>query len=282
MNDGVKDPFYDQVACARYRAERDMLAQAMDRVADDIEQTFLGFEGAEDAPAMRWARQFRAALGSLHAPVRDATTSACDLTPDEDREAAAWVREHGGLDVVRTRLMPEGMEWPRYEDGEPVRPMDEFANCFSVTHTAEAIGLMSATYVLQESDSCTGKLRVIAQRPYGTPVKRPAVLAADGELLEEGQTVFGVDDGKEFVVVRPLCSDGLVLLKCGTKAGGYVYTSTEPEHLTHAKPEQDSWEKVEEDAEKAAKLFDYFDADASDGIRAIVRRCKALAERSEQ
>ena len=102
--EGLHDPFQDQVDCARFRAERDMLAQAMERVADDIEHTFLGFEGAEDAPAMRWAREFRAALGSLHAPVRDTTMSARDLLPEEEREAIAWVREHGGLEAVRGRL----------------------------------------------------------------------------------------------------------------------------------------------------------------------------------
>ena len=102
--DGLHDPFTDQVECARYRAERDMLAQAMERVADDIERTFLGFEGAEDAPAMRWARQFRAALGSLHAPVRDMTMSAYDLLPEDERDAIAWVRDHGGLDAVKKLL----------------------------------------------------------------------------------------------------------------------------------------------------------------------------------
>ena len=102
--EGLHDPFTDQVACARYRAERDMLAQAMERVADDIERTFLGFEGAEDAPAMRWARQFRAALGSLHAPVRDMTMSAYDLLPEDERDAIAWVRDHGGLDAVKKLL----------------------------------------------------------------------------------------------------------------------------------------------------------------------------------
>lgn len=37
--------------------------------------------------------------------------------------------------------------------------------------------------------------------------------------------------------------------------------------------------RVEEDAESVAKLFDNLDADASDDIREIVRRCRALAER---
>lgn len=110
--------------CARYRAERDALVQAMERVAEEIEQMLLGYEVAEDAPAMRWARELRAALGSLHAPgfqkmrevatsltshsnvsdVSDATTSAYDLLPDREREAIEWVHAHGGLGVLKSRI----------------------------------------------------------------------------------------------------------------------------------------------------------------------------------
>lgn len=106
----------------------------------------------------------------------DVADSPYDAIRPEDREAAAWVRDHGGLDAVkaewrsrvpydkheqrrqrllghiaecetalgrrnqrikelgrrvsdlatenaklRKRAMPDGMEWPRYESGEPVR-----------------------------------------------------------------------------------------------------------------------------------------------------------------
>ena len=129
--EGLHDPFTDHVECARYRAQRDMLAQAMERVADDIERTFLGFEGAEDAPAMRWAREFRAALGSLHAPgfqksrkvatsltshsdASDVTMSAYDLLPEEERDAIAWVRDHGGLDYVKKEWRSR-VPYDRYE-----------------------------------------------------------------------------------------------------------------------------------------------------------------------
>ena len=87
----LRDPFTDQVACARYKAERDALAQRMEEVASEIDRTLLGVEGIEDAPAMRWARGLREALGALHSP----------RTSYEDIEAARWVREHGGLDEVR-------------------------------------------------------------------------------------------------------------------------------------------------------------------------------------
>lgn len=51
------------------------------------------------------------------------TVSAYDLLPEDEREAIAWVREHGGLAEVEKRLMPEGVEWllevwPRWSNGE--------------------------------------------------------------------------------------------------------------------------------------------------------------------
>lgn len=67
------------------------------------------------------ARKMREAV---ERDVEGATTvSAYDLLPEEDSKALAWMREHGGLDAVEKRLMPEGMEWlldvwPRWSNGE--------------------------------------------------------------------------------------------------------------------------------------------------------------------
>ena len=245
--EGLHDPFTDHVECARYRAQRDMLAQAMERVADDIERTFLGFEGAEDAPAMRWAREFRAALGSLHAPVRDTTMSARDLLPEEERDAIAWVREHGGLDSVKklldwvvghcstrqqldfdfwlsgrvmhelgfdedmadrdeverrlaARLMPEGMEWPRYDTGEPV-PLggevtvtvhDEDGD-FDRTLAIRSIKYKESGVLLEGTKN---EMVIIS---HGERVKRPApkVLDADGVEIRVGDTVWYVPTPNE-------------------------------------------------------------------------------------
>ena len=65
----------------------------------------LGHEGMEDSPVARWARELREALGGDgrdHA--EDVSMSAYDLLPEEERDAIAWVREHGGLDSVRELL----------------------------------------------------------------------------------------------------------------------------------------------------------------------------------
>lgn len=70
-------------------------------VVTEMERHVSGVEGMEDSPVARWARELRAALGGdVRDPAADVSVSVYDLLPEEDREAIAWVREHGGLDEV--------------------------------------------------------------------------------------------------------------------------------------------------------------------------------------
>lgn len=141
-----------------------------------------------------------------------------DLISEEDRETLRWVREQGGLEHVKNlhwlgaecasimagmkkyedpfaeaveslckRLMPEGYEWPRYEDGESV--------------------------------------------------KRPKVLAADGEPLEARQTVWGVETGQEYVVDAFVYdgSHGPYVVE-GYYAGYNDVLHLDPSKLTHHQP----------------------------------------------
>ena len=71
------------------------------------------------------------------------------------------------VDAVRTRLMPEGMEWPRYEDGETFIPGDDRSVEFFVD------GIFSV-WINDDHQHL---------RP-GERVKRPQVLAADDERRE--------------------------------------------------------------------------------------------------
>ena len=148
----------------------------------------------------------------------DVSMSAYDLLPEDEREAVAWVREHGGLDAVRRmfqdadsrrvelcgaldidldkgwseamaamrrRLMPEGMEWlveawPRFEDGEPVRVGDEVMTSDGVIK----VGELSLTICDEEGG--------VTSIDFGERVKRPApkVLDADGVEIRVGDTVW--------------------------------------------------------------------------------------------
>ena len=238
----------------------------------------------------------------------------------EDREAAEWVREHGGLDSVKelldwvvghcstrqqldfdfwlsgrvmhelgfeedmadrdeverrllARLVPEGYEWPRYESGGSLRYEDRYVydgREREVWHV--------------DFDSC-GKPTILnkdgtrCHLDKGERVKRPAPLRA-------GETVY-LQDGESFTVdfIR---SDGNVAVR-ELSSGMYL----RPERLTHAKPERpDSWERLEEDAEKDPCSYFGFDGEETCGkcpasgknceqtmARDLVRRCRAMAER---
>ena len=73
-------------------------------VVTEMERHVSGAEGMEDSPVARWARELREALGGDgRDPAADVSMSAYDLLPQEDRDAIAWVREHGGLDAVKRR-----------------------------------------------------------------------------------------------------------------------------------------------------------------------------------
>ena len=387
-------------------------------VVTDMERHCLGHEGAEDSPVAHWARELRYALKSDtsdgrdaqnpswhdHAdaagvtsdapkvtrdPAEDVSMSAYDLLPADEREAIAWVREHGGLDSVKklldwvvghcstaqqldfdfwlsgrvmyelgfdedmadrdeverrllARLMPEGMEWPRYESGEPVGFGDEvsrlgevfsislycdgsFALNFRAYSKGERVRL-SAPKVLDAdgveirvgdtvwhirtgdeysvigvpSESVINVSRQLDGRdihgivsPYSLTHRAP-VLAADGKPLREGEHVYHVETGAELVVKelpKPGEYQAVVVFALPASPASHL-TSFDPDQLTHERPVADTWERLEEDAEKDPCGYFGFDGEEICGkcpvsgknceqtmARDLVRRCRALAER---
>lgn len=243
---------------------------------------------------------------AISGPVR--TVSAYDLLPEEDRETLRWVREKGGLenvgdvwdeavnlcatigcepndasemlqalgdctDVVIKRLMPEGYEWPRYESGELVDVGDNVIGRFS----ADAIKVRSVEFVKGKTylrEGCKTDRAVLVCT--GVRVKHPAVPAGDGEPLEVGQTVWNTA-GTEFKVLCIRNDTPPVELKDRDGRPHYEF----PDRLTHTKPEQDSWEKIEKDAMDIDLTLDSEWGGNPTDARDLVRRAKALAERGE-
>ena len=276
---------------------------------------------------------------------------------DELRE---MVRSLNALtDEMEKRLMPEGMEWPRFEDGAQVKfgdvvsDGDETGRVYYVTFDTVnpvIIGFTDETpdqdpgtwlevsvsdgervkrptpkvldadgaeievgddlYSVEGSlklhvshvDRTNGKIATDAMfslDKWADPslfTHRAPVLAADGRPLREGETVFDKDTGDRFEV-NGFSEDGFVVCWDLDKCEADI--EIKPSQLTHERPVVDTWERLEEDAEKFA--CEYFGRggkkDTCTGCRSreidpctakdcefnktidLVRRAKALAER---
>ena len=150
----------------------------------------------------------------------------------------------GIANELRERALPEGIEWPRFEDGELVKVGNEVEfegetmRVFSVAFTFNGWVLWCAR------ESFDGRLC----GSYGERVKRPTpkVLGADGVEIRVGDTVY-CDDDPEPLVVDSFDDPGCVYLTLAKSPSGMLYT-IEPSRLTHERP--DSWEQLEKDAAK--------------------------------
>lgn len=167
------------------------------------------------------------------------------------------------------RALPDGMEWPRFEDGglvkvgDEVEFMDETMSVYSVTFGEADWSLWCAC------EGIDGRL----SGSCGERVKRPApkVLDADGVPIKVGDTVYFIADK----------DDGALTVECIDVSGekpvvDLVYSDergtwhlVDHEKLTHERP--DSWRLWGEDLDRAVKVGEV------DKVE-MMRRAKALAK----
>ncbi|WP_303202500.1 hypothetical protein [Raoultibacter timonensis] len=140
--------------------------------------------------------------------------------------AEAHARIIGELDK---RIMPEGMEWPRFEDGEKVKFGDEFAwgirkrKCTATKLGSEGFALLDKSIGNSAWHGYSYTERV--KRP------EPEVLAADGLPIREGETVYSIHDGKRATVKSLFGNIGLQM----ESDDGDCF-ETAPLNLTHERP----------------------------------------------
>lgn len=178
------------------------------------------------------------------------------------------------------RALPDGMEWPRFEDGGLVRIGDEVEFEGKTMRVCE-VALYADSWALWcDCEDMSGRLH----GSYGERVERPApkVLDADGVSIKVGDTVYCDDDPRPLRVIH--ISDSINVTTIDDHA---AYYTVKPPHLTHERP--DSWERIEEDAKLAPR--DYLEKrgmnpEKTERIASmmadLVRRAKALAKAGEQ
>ena len=129
-------------------------------------------------------------------------------------------------DELVKRLMPEGLEWPMFEDGNPIAYGDASDDIAAVMVMLDGSG-----YELIDMPD-------YVVRPRGERVKRPEpeVLGADGLPIEIGDTVYLESFGRPFTVVG---FDGAYLKDAD---GGYLRADC----ATHTPP--DTQEQIDNDA----------------------------------
>lgn len=170
--------------------------------------------------------------------------------------------EHAGELLVELgkRLMPLGMEWLRYDDGEKVLPSDEGIIGIEYSQTGN-------TVLVTTSDDEPRVVFVPSER-----VKRPEpeVLGADGLPIKVGETVYLDAEhadmaGKDLLDSYFSCGlhgvdAGAMLTVSEVKGAGKVSLESDNDAwcpaswLTHTPP--DTQKRIDEDARKSA--CDYF------------------------
>ena len=190
------------------------------------------------------------------------------------------------------RALPEGVEWPRFEDGGLVRIGDELEFEGKTMLVCDATFYADGWALWCDREDMSGRLH----GSYGERVKRPApkVLDADGVPIKVGDTVWATYDGRKYVV-KAVCSDGSLNPEMVTddgcmvkyEEGGWDFAKK----VTHERP--DSWERLSSDTRMGAVTYadkilgadirvTTTEEDYEAFARDIVRRAKALAKEDEE
>ena len=165
------------------------------------------------------------------------------------------------------RALPEGMEWPRFEDGEPVRIGDELEFEGKTMLVCDATFYADGWALWCDREDMSGRL----YGKYGERVKRPApkVLDADGVPIKVGDVVYFVGGAGVRYAVKDIGFEpgGAFVDIIDEQVRGSLMVS--PEKLTHERP--DSWRLWGDDLDMAVKVGEV------DKVE-MMRRAKALSK----
>ena len=185
-------------------------------VVDEMERHVSGVEGMEDSPVARWARELREALG-VTVPRHESdgvADSPYDAILPEDREAIAWVREHGGLERVKAQRR-ESMPRAAYER-KKAGFLDHIAECETALGRRREI-------ISELNHRASDLTRKNAQmRPRLMPEGYEWPRFESGEQVMLGDSVVKYVGGGEFEVRSIEFRDGVAYLREGFRTEGIV------------------------------------------------------------
>ncbi len=256
---GTFDAISDRlIELIEHGGKRDADVAALRELADDLESLEISASSAEFASGYEDGCEYAAER------IRKAVEGApeADAESDAERSCAAlmeWRDQVAGLlgidcgsmadevqDAIMAeldkRLMPPGMEWPRFEDGERVDIGDEFAwagNAYKCD--AVKLGDGFALHCDEAPSSWYGY-------SFTDHVKRPEpeVLGADGKPIKVGETVYD-GTGNRYVVVEVDTDRALVEFDGEPKRGWRA------SFITHTPP--DTQERIDDDASMPPRRY---------------------------
>ena len=141
-----------------------------------------------------------------------------------------------------TGQLPEGMEWPRYDTGEPVGFGDEFENARGGSSVLRTVLIKDCRESLGGDYYWKlGKGKNAVTLKNGERVKRPAPKAfdADGVEIRVGEALYYVDGREQKVNTVARITEGLVQFGRINEAGYVTYcvgACIPPDQLTHRAP----------------------------------------------
>lgn len=216
-------------------------------LADDLDYAGANIENVAyfDQTFYESARRIREAVNSFEcdsdAPMAgDDWQGGTDAHADEGEaadgartpsiEVLRWVKDNGGIDAVKKRLIPEGMEWPTV-DGKPV----DF-----VTGYEPSLGVLEAVSIYSNGACEVMSHDGIIKEVKGIHIAKPKVYDADGVEIREGDTLYYVDGREQRVnTVARLTDSGRVQFGKINEAGYVTYCEAAcipPNQLTHRAP----------------------------------------------
>ena len=214
-----KAGFLDHIAeCERALGRRNERIKELNHRACDLTR-----ENAERGETIRKLSDRAAKQSDEIRVMRDVIAETCARLGVEGTGSTVDDAQVIWREIAR-RLMPDGMCWPVFEDGGPVR-IGDFVSDVEV----RSVVFRDGGILLSD---CTSVPGWGTWRSYKEPIKRPEpkVLDADGAEIRVGDTVYDVEYGCELVVTK-VTSDAVFVAFEDVEADKY-----DASQLTHRGP----------------------------------------------